>query len=351
MREPTPLLWFKIIWFNFYLELNCCSFQVDEIGLNDKVKFVPKGSKSFGKRYIVADQQLFPLPAGLLDLIKYRKPFKPFINYALKELKTPPIQLREDEDLSVHDFFHYRFGSKIADYLVNALCIGITGGDSHKLSMRAMFPNVLRKEQQFGSVTQGILKKENFVQDLADNRLVQRSLHEKWSVFSFQDGIETLPRHLHSYLAEQPNTEVMLNTKVTNIEFYDEKATIVFDSGSKKDTIQVDHVFSALPAFRLATILCKDQSQELCNLLSLIPTVHMAVVCFEFKGQVIPADFGFGFLVPAIENSPILGVTFDSCIFPSNRDTTQMTVKILDLEKITLKVFPFTGYAGWLSFP
>lgn len=261
-----------------------------------------------------------------MDLFSYRKPFKPFISYLIKDLRTPRILLPPDKDLSVHDFFNYRFGTEISDYLVNSLCIGITGGDSHKLSMKAMFPNLLKKEQTHGSIVKAMFQKEDLLKELATNDLVQKSVEEKWAVFSFHNGIETLATGISDSIRKNHRSiaNLMSNTKVTSILFERDQIKVDVETFNKSQRLCVDHVFSAVPAFKLGHLLNESKLQKL---LFSIPTVHMAVVCLQFNGEIIPKDFGFGFLVPSIENSPILGVTFDSCIFPKeNSNMTQMTV-------------------------
>ena len=53
----------------------------------------------------------------------------------------------------------------------------------------------------------------------------------------------------------------------------------------------------------------------------------MHVVNVIYDGHVLPAN-GFGYLVPAQEPSDILGVVFDSCVFPTEVPTTRLTVML-----------------------
>lgn len=298
----------------------------------ESVKYVSKKSSNFKKRYVAIDGKLFQLPSKLSHLVSSRKPFKPFLSYLYKDWRTPPVEVLPDEDISVDAFFRYRFGAEIADYLVNPLCTGIAGGNSEELSMRSMFPNVFLKEQKFGSFVRGMFSSQDIYGELADHWLVKQSVDEQWAVFSFKCGIQTLADQLCKRLSQQHSSivEMMPNTKITNLTFAHNTATISADETdvdiSRTRTLQVDHVFSCIPAYKLASLL--SGQSKLKSTLKAIPTVHMAVVSLYFDRKVLP-DYltGFGFLVPSREKSPILGVTFDSCIFPSETNHgTKLTV-------------------------
>lgn len=268
------------------------------------------------------------------DLFIQRPPFKPFVYYLWNDIRQPPVQIYDPitDDISVDDFFRQRFGEDIARYLINPLCMGITGGDSRTLSMRSIFTSMFQKEQKYGSVVKSMLKnKDDIFQELRDDSLVQQSINEKWAVFSFQNGMESLPKRLSSLLMENfpSQIELMLDTKVNGIEFpRSDKCLInIVHKQRGVDKIQVDHCFSSIPAIHLAPLIQSSSNlSELKSTLLSIKTIHMAVVCMQFDAEIIPSDMGFGFLVPATENSQILGVTFDSCIFPESR--TKLTVML-----------------------
>ncbi|OTF80321.1 protoporphyrinogen oxidase-like protein [Euroglyphus maynei] len=320
----------RTISLNSYAGINVLSL-VNSIGLADQVRWVSKHSKSFKRRYVVIDGQLRLLPSSLSDLFIRRPPFKPFFYYLLNDLRQPPVKIDDPitDDISVDNFFRQRFGEDIARYLINPLCMGITGGDSRSLSMRSIFASLFQKEQTYGSIVKSMFKKEDIFRDLRHDHLVSRSIDEKWAVFSFRQGIETLPKRLSSLLAENYPTQVelILDTKVEGIEFPSSDKCVINvvhkQRGSVADKIKVDHCFSSIPAIHLGSLIEKDQLKS--TLLS-IKTVHMAVVCMKFDSEIIPSDMGFGFLVPASENSNILGVTFDSCIFPERQ--TKLTVML-----------------------
>ena len=84
----------------------------------------------------------------------------------------------------------------------------------------------------------------------------------------------------------------------------------------------VDHVISALPSHDLTRVLQASSHDadlhKLSKWLSEIHFVDVAVVHVEFDGppeKNLPS-LGFGHLVPKTETSNLLGVIYDSCLFP-----------------------------------
>lgn len=270
------------------------------------------------------------LPNNISDLFLYKKPFKPFLFYLINDLRRPIVKINSDfDDISVYDFFKYRFGEEVVDYLINSLCIGITGGNSRNLSMRSIFSSIFQKEQIYGSVIKGMLKgKDDIWKDLKNNSLIQKSINEKWAVFSFENGIETLPKRLIKLLNDndlESYCHLLPGSKVTGLNFNKNDISIEFICDSVNNSVNVDYIFSSIPAINLAQILPNEFDTLRNNLMSIKP-VHMALVCLQYEDQIIEPDKGFGFLVPPNQNSNILGVTFDSCIFPSK--FTKMTVML-----------------------
>lgn len=134
-----------------------------------------------------------------------------------------------------------------------------------------------------------------------------------WSVWSLQDGLETLPKAIYQDLKGRENIQIESNAVCEKLEFSDD-GVHVFVNG--KDEI-AEHVYCSLPSNQLAKILPR-KFQKLGEELEGIPFVNVGVVNLEFEGDVLPVN-GFGFLVPPNQNLDILGVIFDSCCFPQVR--------------------------------
>ncbi len=89
-----------------------------------------------------------------------------------------------------------------------------------------------------------------------------------------------------------------------------------------------DHVVSTVPALRLAE-LTREKDAALANTLGSIPFGTMVTVNVHFATPVLPFD-AFGFLVPTTErDSDILGVVFDSAVFPEHSQGTGTRLTVM----------------------
>ncbi|KAL4703139.1 hypothetical protein ACJJTC_002480 [Scirpophaga incertulas] len=71
-----------------------------------------------------------------------------------------------------------------------------------------------------------------------------------------------------------------------------------------------NHIYSSIPAYSLAKLV-QRQHPELAVELKGIPFVTVGIVNLYFSTQESLIKPAFGFLVPPIENSPILGSSYD----------------------------------------
>ncbi len=220
------------------------------------------------KRYILHKGKL-RTPTSFLPL---------FLPYLIREFFIAPSK-REDE--SIYDFAARRFSPKIAETLFDPLTLGIYAGDIRKLSIRACFPALRRWEQEQGSVVKGFFAASK----------------KSGGLFTLKGGMETL---IHA-LAERLCMEVVFNCSV--------EATSVHEVRAGGKTWMADLVINALPLP--------------------LPARSLWVVNLAFEGDVLPKK-GFGYLVPTQEKESVLGVVFDSAIFPEqNRgQETRLTAMV-----------------------
>jgi len=99
---------------------------------------------------------------------------------------------------------------------------------------------------------------------------------------------------------------------------------------SNGKSVECDYVFSALPSSALAPLV---SDSVVADRLTRIPTVSMAVVTIIYNDPSVRTHLkdGFGYLIAPQERQLILGVSFDSIVFPShkaNDDTTIISVKV-----------------------
>jgi protoporphyrinogen/coproporphyrinogen III oxidase len=243
---------------------------IHDLGLDDQLLFASKAAKN---RYLLWNGKLekilsFPLMRGVLPGI-------------LNDLFASKGDL---EDESVHAFFSRRFSSLIADRFIDPLIKGIYAGDSKQLSIKACFPQLMRDRSLILGGLFGSFKRK------------------KRGIVTLKGGLGGLI----SKLGEILRKEIRLGVKINSLEGFDK-------------------IISTLPAHALADLLPESRLQKQ---LRSIPFATAGVVHLGFRKQVHEYQ-GFGYLVPSSEKEKILGVIFDSSVFPEQSpNTTRLTVMI-----------------------
>lgn len=276
--------------------------MIDEIGLSSSVR--PAGT-GFKKRYFYINNELCQLPNSWTALFRRNSLFEEPLLFPL--LRDVFGVRKAVHDESVYDFILRRFGRKYADVLSAVIC-GIYAGSAGEISVKSALGPVFEKEQKYGSVCLGVL-----LDSLEGRKKTEEkpSRNKKLSgAWSFDKGMESLPTALARYLKEKGNIEIHLKKPCRRIEFKDGKVLLDING----NTVYAEHLYSSLPSNRLWKLFGSEHA-FLKEELSKIPFVSVAVVNLEYEGNVLPME-AFGFLVPPNQNMPILGVIFDSCIYP-----------------------------------
>lgn len=255
---------------------------IDEVGLTHEIIYASPHAKT---RYILNKGKLKPV--RLLPLV-------------FQLARDLFVSKSTHEDESVYDFFSRRFSPYIADHYVDPLVKGIYAGDAKALSMRSAFPKIWDMEKDSRSLLLGMLKQPR----------------------AKQTGIITLKNGLESLVcALSLRVEIQLKSEVQKLEFERGKVQIHLNDGMQ----EFDHVISTLPSYTLAKALPQSSLSEQ---LFKIPFASVGVVHLGYSKQVNPYK-GFGYLVPTLEKEEILGVVFDSAVFPEQNghpDQTRLTV-------------------------
>lgn len=278
---------------------------VEELGLQDQVIL----SNPFAQdRYLYDGTKLQCVPKGVASLLL--SPLRKGMLSALtRDWFTPPTQ-KSDE--TIYDFFSRRFSSSFADQFIDPLVSGIYAGDIRRLSLRACFPMVHEWEQEHGSVVWGALKESKRKKGVGNSPFIQ-SLQSS-PLFSFAKGMEALPKEI----ARQLDAEILLRCSVEKCLWDDHSVTLMLSNGQE---LKVDHLFSSISITALMPL--GERVKELAS-------VSVAVVNLAYRKNVLP-KVGFGYLIPSVHREEILGVVWDSCLFPSHNgsvDETRVTVMI-----------------------
>ena len=201
-----------------------------------------------------------------------------------------------DHDESIAEFVRRHFGDEVLTKVAAPLLSGVFGGDVAKLSVRAVMPAFVRMEREHGSLILALQSAARSVPD-ADKPTIFTSLTA---------GTAALIDRMKS---ELPPGSVRLNTPISRLTRYDAHWLVEVNG----ESLPFDDVILALPA-NVARPLVKPLSLRLAELLTMEAS-SAVIAAFAFQ-QTFDLPRGFGFLVPAGEESSLLAATFVDQKFP-----------------------------------
>lgn len=254
---------------------------IQELGIQDQLI---EASSEANRRYILFKGSLQEVPNSLFSFL-ISPLTRPLWGKLWREWRIAPA--REEE--SIYQFAERRLGRHAAETLFDALTIGIFAGDSRQLSLPSCFPTLWRGEQEYGSLTRALWK--------------QRKNSSKGKLFSLQKGMAQLVHSLESRLKARicrATSPVALRGNRLHL--------------SDGAHLEADHFFLALPAHAAAKILT-DAAPQIAQSLQAIPFHSLTLVSIGFAKGVKPPP-GFGYLVPRCEGLDLLGMVWDSSVFP-----------------------------------
>lgn len=261
------------------------------------------------KTYIVVRNRLVALPDGLMFLVPTKlipTALTPLFSLATKarmafELLHPP-RLHDGEDETVAALVERHYGAEVVDRLADPLLSGIYGGDSAQLSARTVLPRLVDMEQQYGSLTRGMLAAHR--QMRAKAKTPGKGRKGGGAIFtSLRGGMQQL---VDALVARLDPASVHVSAPVSAIERTAEGWRVEADCIDEF----CDAVIVASPAWA-AGVLLGPVDPVLGEELSAIPyssSITINLVYDEAKLGRLPD--GFGFLVPASEGRAMLACTF-----------------------------------------
>ena len=295
-----------------------------ELGLADQL--TPSNDAN-RKTYVVVKNRLVPLPDGLMFLVPTKLvPTALTRLFSLKtkirmglELLHPPRPNGQDE--SVAALVERHFGAEAVDRLADPLLSGIYGGDATKLSARTVLPKLVEMEEQYGSLTRGMLDAHRQMRarmaamksDSADRTTrpttggasgAGNGAGRPRGIFtSLRGGMQQMVDALEARL--EP-AWVRRNTAVTAIERAGSGWRVV--AGDSQRTY--DAVIFASPAWAVAGLLGGVDATLAEELAGIPYSSSITVNLLYDEDQLGPLPDGFGFLVPASSGRTMLACTF-----------------------------------------
>lgn len=271
-------------------------------------------------RYIVRNGQAVSAPGSPPSFLK-----SPLFSAAAKLrffgdlFKRPRHRLA---DISLADFVAAHFGRELVDYGLRPFVSGVYAGDADKLSARYSFPTLWEAERTRGSLLRAQVA-------AAKAKRARGEPTAPSPLFSFPDGLETLPQALAARL---PSGSVELNARVADlIPGQPWKVRWSHSDGSgASHTEHFSAVLLALPATALASLIIGTVGEHPLAALAEVYYPPVSSLFLGYKRDQVrhPLD-GFGMLIPPAERRSILGVLFNSTLFSGRAPADHVALTVM----------------------
>jgi oxygen-dependent protoporphyrinogen oxidase len=256
------------------------------------------------KRYIYTDRL-------------HRMPESPKL-FAQSKLMTLPQKLRmlgeffvparrDDADESLREFGDRRLGPAFTSVFLDAMSAGIYGSTPERISVKAAFPLVVALERDHGGLFRGMLARR------------RKEAGPGGVLTSTRGGISTMIRHLASVI----QAEWRFGEPVQSVE----RISTGFRLHTAQGPTDVDRVAVCATSDAAAGML-RDLDEELARRLGGIEYSPIAVVGFGYRSLQDPLD-GFGLLTTTSSKQPVLGVLWDSSIFPDRAPAGAKSIRAM----------------------
>ncbi len=280
---------------------------VREVGLEAARVYCNPEAKN---RYIVRGGKPVAMPSSARSFLTSRL----FSLGAKLRLGAEPFVGRgEAEDEALADFVRRRLGQEFLDYAINPFVGGIYAGDPERLSVRHAFPKLHAVEEKYGSLILG--------QFFGARERKRRGEISKQSapMFSFREGLETLPRAL----AEAVGEALTVNNPVERIR----RTDLGWEVHSAKGREEHGAALLCIGAHQLGRLKVEAESFPDLSALGEVDYPPVASVTLGFAASSVGGSVaGFGVLVPEVEGMDILGSIFSSSLFPGRAPAGHVTI-------------------------
>jgi len=256
------------------------------------------------KRYIYTDR-LHRMPESPPLFLKTRLLSWP---QKLRVLAEPLVPARRDgADETLREFGERRLGRGFTSVFLDAMSAGVYGSTPERISVAAAFPLVVALERDYGGLFRGMLAKR------------RKEAGPGGVLTSTTGGIGTLVDHLRGVI----EAEWRFAEPVQAVE----RSAGGFVLHTARGDTEVDRVVVCATSFAAAAML-EPLDAELAQRLKSIEYSPIAVVGFGYRSLEDPLD-GFGLLTTTGAKLPILGVLWDSSIFPDRAPPGCKSVRVL----------------------
>ena len=256
------------------------------------------------KRYIYTDG-LHQLPEAPLPFLRTR-----LIGVGAKlrmagEFFVP--KRREEGEETLQAFGYRRVGKEFTDVFLDAMTAGIYATTPDKVSVNAAFPLVVSLEREHGGLFRGMIARR------------KKQAGPGGILMSFKGGVGTFIEHLKRTIP----AEWHLGAPVTEV--------VPGDGGYRVHAGDYEDVFEQVvisTQAHAAAAMLQEMDGELAQRLAAIEYSPVAVVGLGWK-QLDHSLDGFGLLTTTSAKLPVLGVLWDSSIFPDRAPEGSKSVRVM----------------------
>lgn len=288
------------------------SQMIDDLGLSGACVSANAAAQT---RYVVRDGRPHALPLSPGAFLT-----TPLLSATakLRLLAEPFIPAGDAPEENVAGFVRRRLGPEILDYAVNPFVGGIFAGDPERLSLKHAFEKLHTMEHDHGSLFRAML---HAMRTRSKDTASDAPSAAPDGLFSFREGIHTLPRTL----ADALDRPVRTQAPVTALRPTDGGWRLTSVPADDAPHIHgVDAVISTVPLHQIKTLdLPTEQDVSVFDTVP-YPPVSVLALGYDRTDVAHPLD-GFGMLVPEREDEfRILGTLFSSTLFPGRAPEGQV---------------------------
>ena len=273
-----------------------------ELGL---VGELVKAGRDAQVRYICLNNVLHPFPMSPGGFFGFR-PMR--LREKLRVFAEPFAARGTDPDESVYSFGARRLGEKFSRLFLDPMVSGIYGGDARATVLKAAFGRIYELEQQYGSLFKAMMK-------------LRKGGIPKGTLTSFRRG----QAQLTDALARRYENDIRFNEEVRSVTRPSGRFAVVTAAARH----EADEVFICAPAYQTAAMI-REMAPSMARELEKIRYSPMAVIGLGFPLTAFSRKpEGFGYLIPSSEGKEVLGVLFESNIFPGRCGKEEILLRIM----------------------
>jgi len=298
---------------------------------------VEQASPRAKRRWIFLDGKLRALPRSPLELVR-----SDLLTWRgkLDLLREPFRAVRDpdsDGDESMHAFAARRLGAEAARAIVAPFVTGVFAADAHDISLEAGFPRLAALESH-GGLARGMARQA--ARGLLAKAIGRRTRRTRPGLWAPTGGLGTLI----DALAAELGPRVRTGAKVTQIA----PAAGGVDLHVAGASERWDGAVIAIPAEDAVSIVAQP---ELATRLRVFHRAPTAIVYLGYPTAALPRGHdGFGFLVALGEDVRVLGVVFESIVWPDRAPADHVLLRCIfgggrDPEAATLDDAALVGHA------